>query len=1177
MKKILFCLVFVLTFSCALETNITQNFVFADEFGLKIVPGCGFNDLSWNAVKGTQSYWIYRGPGKGKEYKTPLTDFPIKETSFHDDIGIQNGQEYCYFVTAVDKDAKEIAKSTESCATPVCDEMSQIPTCKLILKYQVDNAVYWINDDSKGPMETPPIIINSRMFLVIRYVTSEIEGTTLEWVASEKKVKIATRKGRIIELWIGKKDAKINGKTIQIDPNNPKVVPVIKDGRTLMPMRFIGENLGASGVDGIKWFESTKTVEINVDDPVCEKEGLRYPKATERKGQFYEFSVEYHTTKGDIPQVTLGLAKSDNSKVLRLGKSKRNSVVSDDLTQVKTPEPKTSDIKSSFGKAKLFRWSVYLEPGILHFYKFTSPNETLPVIGYLGPVSSPPINAIDIGDVDLKKLHGEDLMRVQGYFTNEPYPMIVNDYWKIYERAVDTKKGMIVNLPKGQSLDDGTFVCLLGESDKKNGTGVPILNVNRIEASQKIVFEKPRMLNIGMTTSPLRDCPNKFALIYAGVLDNAVLEYDDTEYSYKRLRVDFVGEALSNYKTCFNLGMCKKNIYVCFGSGDPEIDLISSDDGDGNPFDFEWVDRAYRRTMERDAQNWWRADDTWRVKLGSGAAFAESVAQIKTKIDLLPSDVTPEVYIMIGTHGNTDIIGTCTGGVITYSTIVDDIKSFISGKSFGSRSKVRVLLDTCHAGSILDNMENNFKVAGNDYIEVGVSSSANELGYGIWPEDKNEPSYEGAGGSYGIPFRQSLNNQAKENPNHETDWKVAHDYSMLNDIFVFGVEDELDNGSIVTVYTHPQYWHSRDRSMYYAGPAFADPTTINDEIRMNTCIIGADMTNAQLDICNCSQFIGDVHDYPKATFTVVNNGIRTFTVDSIEADETVIQKKTTEDVLLFSDRENQACISGYPFNRIELKSGESVTYYMCAIHWRMKAQPLDENGYMVTEGGLPVYIQVPIRIRYYSGRDYFTLTSNARLRVQGDGYETRYRTLASRNANIKSIGVMDWDPVETEVEITPQNNGLEGDVLAGPNFNGDLSMYVKTDIFKTSSTPGVKYGYLKAFKIEFPMSKVSGLSCNDESDWGFAYMDEVTGKLKDKVKLVGTGRDGKNSNAPSLTIMLDVKSTEGFNPVLGRHKFKIHLVRNVKYICDDRMDRAGIDLDLTIEFTDPTKRTGVGG
>lgn len=247
----------------------------ADTFTLKVTPDCGFNMLEWTPLPGASSYWIYRGPGPGQEYPTPLTDFPIPDTKFKDDINIENGKEYCYYLTGVNQKAEEFGRSNEACATPKCSgEEEPVPPeeedCKLVLKYQIENKNYYKNGAQLGPMETAPEIQFNRMFLLIRYVAQEV-GALVEWDAAQKRVIIKTIDGNTIEIWVGKPKAKVNGVEKAIDPNNPKVVGYIKGGRVLMPMRFVAENLGATGPEDIKWFEATKTVELYFGDPECRK------------------------------------------------------------------------------------------------------------------------------------------------------------------------------------------------------------------------------------------------------------------------------------------------------------------------------------------------------------------------------------------------------------------------------------------------------------------------------------------------------------------------------------------------------------------------------------------------------------------------------------------------------------------------------------------------------------------------------------------------------------------------------------------------------------------------------------------------------------------------------------------------------------------------------------------
>lgn len=59
-------------------------------------------------------------------------------------------------------------------------------------------------------------------------------------------------------LYIGSPRAVAKGTQTLVDLQNQKVQPVVKDGRTLVPVRFIAESFGAK----VDWEENTQTVTV---------------------------------------------------------------------------------------------------------------------------------------------------------------------------------------------------------------------------------------------------------------------------------------------------------------------------------------------------------------------------------------------------------------------------------------------------------------------------------------------------------------------------------------------------------------------------------------------------------------------------------------------------------------------------------------------------------------------------------------------------------------------------------------------------------------------------------------------------------------------------------------------------------------------------------------------------
>lgn len=126
---------------------------------------------------------------------------------------------------------------------------------KIVLKLQIGNRTMWVNG-SEQEIDVPPQIVEGRTLLPIRWVAEPL-GATVGWDGNEKKVTV-TLKDTVIELWIGKNIARVNGVDTPIDPGNPKVVPMVISGRTMLPVRFVAENLGCK----VDWDPETKTVTI---------------------------------------------------------------------------------------------------------------------------------------------------------------------------------------------------------------------------------------------------------------------------------------------------------------------------------------------------------------------------------------------------------------------------------------------------------------------------------------------------------------------------------------------------------------------------------------------------------------------------------------------------------------------------------------------------------------------------------------------------------------------------------------------------------------------------------------------------------------------------------------------------------------------------------------------------
>ncbi len=146
-----------------------------------------------------------------------------------------------------------VAKDVAGNATTETINIKYIKTT--IIKLQVKNTVAMINATTIS-LDAPPIIKNGRTMVPVRFI-SEALGAEVSWDPVFQIIDIMLGSDTI-RLQIGKNFASVNNKKIEMD-----TAPIIDRGRTMVPVRFISEALGAEVV----WDDATKTVTIIYPKP----------------------------------------------------------------------------------------------------------------------------------------------------------------------------------------------------------------------------------------------------------------------------------------------------------------------------------------------------------------------------------------------------------------------------------------------------------------------------------------------------------------------------------------------------------------------------------------------------------------------------------------------------------------------------------------------------------------------------------------------------------------------------------------------------------------------------------------------------------------------------------------------------------------------------------------------
>ncbi|MDR2940180.1 MAG: copper amine oxidase N-terminal domain-containing protein [Clostridiales bacterium] len=121
---------------------------------------------------------------------------------------------------------------------------------QMVIKLQIDNKDATVNG-YKVALDAPPIISNERTMLPIRFIAENL-GCNVGW--DDKTRTVTVSDGDInISLQIGSNQATVNGESVYLD-----APPIITNNRTMLPIRFIAEELGCV----VDWDDTFRTATI---------------------------------------------------------------------------------------------------------------------------------------------------------------------------------------------------------------------------------------------------------------------------------------------------------------------------------------------------------------------------------------------------------------------------------------------------------------------------------------------------------------------------------------------------------------------------------------------------------------------------------------------------------------------------------------------------------------------------------------------------------------------------------------------------------------------------------------------------------------------------------------------------------------------------------------------------
>jgi len=95
-----------------------------------------------------------------------------------------------------------------------------------------------IIDGESHQLEIFPFILDGTTLLPVRFVAQDVLGAIVDWDSAKKEISIS-REDQKINLWLNRNVASVNGEGF-----NLQQAPTLHNDRTLVPLRFLSENMG---------------------------------------------------------------------------------------------------------------------------------------------------------------------------------------------------------------------------------------------------------------------------------------------------------------------------------------------------------------------------------------------------------------------------------------------------------------------------------------------------------------------------------------------------------------------------------------------------------------------------------------------------------------------------------------------------------------------------------------------------------------------------------------------------------------------------------------------------------------------------------------------------------------------------------------------------------------------
>ncbi len=138
-----------------------------------------------------------------------------------------------------------------SWGTALTDPLQLTALSNMKLNLKIGSKTATINSINES-LDVAPFLVSGSSVVPLRYIGEKL-GATVDWNATDQMVTYTTDTV-VIKLWINNKNATVNGVQKAMT-----IAPTLVNGRTVVPLRFVSENLGAK----VEWFGATQEIIIS--------------------------------------------------------------------------------------------------------------------------------------------------------------------------------------------------------------------------------------------------------------------------------------------------------------------------------------------------------------------------------------------------------------------------------------------------------------------------------------------------------------------------------------------------------------------------------------------------------------------------------------------------------------------------------------------------------------------------------------------------------------------------------------------------------------------------------------------------------------------------------------------------------------------------------------------------